>query len=70
VLVGTVENHLVGPYVLPRRLNVDSYLFLNEVLSELVEEIPLAIRRKICNAFMIDASAYYVQNAAQEIREF
>jgi hypothetical protein len=43
--VGIVENHLVGPYVLSRCLNVESYFqFLNEVLSELVKEIPLAIR--------------------------
>jgi hypothetical protein len=30
--VGIVENHLIGSYILPRRLNGDGYLqFLNEV---------------------------------------
>jgi hypothetical protein len=48
VWVRIVENHLVGLYVLSHRLNVGNYLqFLNEVLPELVQEIPLAIRRKM-----------------------
>jgi hypothetical protein len=48
VWVGIIENHLIGPYVLPRRLTVDGYLqFLNEVLPELLEEGPLAIRREM-----------------------
>jgi hypothetical protein len=44
VWVDIVEIHLVGPYVLPRRLNGVGYLqFLNDVLPELLEQIPLAI---------------------------
>jgi hypothetical protein len=43
-----VGNHFVGPYVLTYRLNVDGYLrLLNEVLPDLIEEIPLAIQQKI-----------------------
>jgi hypothetical protein len=48
VWVGIIENHLIRPYVLPRRLNGDGYLqFLNEVLPELLEEVSLAIQRDL-----------------------
>jgi hypothetical protein len=52
VWVAIVENHLVGCRVLPCRLNGGGYLpFLNEVLPELLKEIPLAIRRQMwCTA--------------------
>jgi hypothetical protein len=46
VWVGIVENHLAGSYVLPLPLSFEYFMFLNEVLPELVEEIPLAIGRK------------------------
>jgi hypothetical protein len=50
--VGLVEKYLVVPYVLPLHLNVDGYpQFLNKALPELVEEIPLVIRRaRWCSA--------------------
>jgi hypothetical protein len=48
VWVGIIENHLIGPYVLPRRLNGDGYLqLLNEVLPELLEEVSLVIQRDL-----------------------
>jgi hypothetical protein len=62
VWVRIVENHLVGPYVLPHRLNVGGYLqFLNEVLPKLAQELPLAIRRKM--------RYHHDWCTAQEIRE-
>jgi hypothetical protein len=57
VWVGIIENHLVGPYVLLRHLN-----------GELLEKIPLAIRREIWHLHG-GVPPYYVQNAAQEIRQ-
>jgi hypothetical protein len=56
--VGIIENHLVGPYVLLRHLNGEL----------LLEEIPLAIRREIWQLHD-GVPPYYVQNAAQEIRQ-
>jgi hypothetical protein len=48
VSVENVENHLVGLHVLPGRWNGDGCLqFLNEVLPELLEYIPLVIRREM-----------------------
>jgi hypothetical protein len=51
VWVGIIENHLIGPYVLPRRLTVDGYLqFLNEVLPELLEGVLWQLGEK-CGTF-------------------
>lgn len=45
---GILNNNLIGPFELPTRLNGESYLhFLREVLPELLEDIPLDIRRKM-----------------------
>lgn len=46
---GIVGNHLIGPFVLPRILNGDAYLaFLQNDLPQLLEEIPLNIRGRMC----------------------
>lgn len=43
VWAGILGNCLLGPYILPARLNADNYLiFLQEVLPELLEDVPLA----------------------------
>lgn len=43
--VGIVNNHLIGPYELPARLNGNSYLhFLQDILPGLLEDIPLNVR--------------------------
>lgn len=46
VWAGIIDNYLIGPYVLPDRLDGRIYgIFLREVLPELLENIPLATRR-------------------------
>ena len=48
---GIVNNALIGPFELPRRLNGDSYLqFLQKTLPELLEDIPCAVR---CNMWLM-----------------
>jgi len=43
VWAGILGDHLIGPYILPERLNGRTYyIFLNEVLPELLENVPLA----------------------------
>lgn len=45
---GIVNNTIIGPFELPARLNGASYLhFLQETLPELLEDIPLAVRRNM-----------------------
>lgn len=40
---GILNNHVIGPYILPIRLTSPSYLvFLRDILPELLEDIPLA----------------------------
>lgn len=46
VWAGIVGDRLVGPFILPPRLNGIEYLqFLNNTLDELLEDVPLAVRR-------------------------
>lgn len=48
VWIGVVGNNLVGPVELPGRLNGENYLnFLRNVLPNLLEEVPLNIRRNL-----------------------
>lgn len=48
VWAGIVGDHLIGPYILPPRLNAEGYLhFLRNVLNELLEDVPLANRREM-----------------------
>lgn len=43
---GILNDFLIGPYLMPPRLNGHNYLvFLQQVLPELMEDVPLAIRR-------------------------
>lgn len=48
VWCGIVHDHLIGPYILPVRLNGRTYhAFLSEVLPELLETVPLALRQEM-----------------------
>ena len=45
VWAGVLGNHVIGPYILPNRLNSPTYLvFLRDILPDLVEEVPLQER--------------------------
>ncbi|KAJ4449627.1 hypothetical protein ANN_01030 [Periplaneta americana] len=39
--------HLVGPYILPNRLRGGNYLFVLDVLPQLLEAVPLALRQQL-----------------------
>ncbi|GFQ93966.1 uncharacterized protein TNCT_390971 [Trichonephila clavata] len=42
-------DYLLGPYLMPERLSRQSYLvFLNEVLTEFLDDIPLAAIQGLC----------------------
>ena len=43
VWAGILNNQLIGPFILPQRLNAENYL--EENLPELLENVPLIIRR-------------------------
>jgi hypothetical protein len=46
VWAGIVDNHLIGPHILPNRLRVDNFLnFLENELDNLLDPVPLATRR-------------------------
>lgn len=48
VWAGIVGNQLLGPYELPGRLNGNTYLdFLNGPFQDMIDEIPLQIRRNV-----------------------
>lgn len=48
VWAGIIDGNLIGPYLLPYRLTGPRYLtFLQEVLVELCEDLPLAIRQQM-----------------------
>lgn len=48
VWAGIVGNYLVGPHILPNRLNSPTYLvFLRDILPELMEEVPLVVRENM-----------------------
>ena len=45
---GIVGDYLLGPYILPERLNGSTYLtFLQDVLPEMRNNVPMPIRRRI-----------------------
>jgi hypothetical protein len=49
VWCGIFENYVIGPHFFEANLTGQIYLtFLTNTLSELLEEVPLNIRRKIC----------------------
>lgn len=46
VWAGIIGDRLIGPYIFPNRLNAPVYLvFLRDILPELLEDVPLHIRR-------------------------
>ncbi|KAJ8935754.1 hypothetical protein NQ318_000580, partial [Aromia moschata] len=44
--LGIIDNHLIGPYFLPLRLDGDSYCHFLEELPVLLEVIPIQIRQQ------------------------
>ncbi|GFV12386.1 transposable element Tcb1 transposase [Trichonephila clavipes] len=66
VWAGIVDDSLLGPYILPPRLDSHKYLvFLQEVLPELLSDVPAPIRRRMW--FQQDgASSHY----ARHVREY
>lgn len=48
VWAGIVGEYVIGPYILPKRLNGENYYtFLNDVLPDLLDDLPLNIRRRL-----------------------
>jgi len=48
VWVGILGDNLIGPYLLPQNLNGHIYLtFLQETLPDLLEDVPIALRRRM-----------------------
>lgn len=48
VWAGIIGEYVIGPYILPNRLNGENYfIFLDTVLPELLEDLPLNIRRRL-----------------------
>ncbi len=48
VWAGIVNDFLIGPYLLPTRLNGESYLiFLEQVLPDMLNDVPIAIRNRM-----------------------
>lgn len=48
VWAGIVNNHLIGPYILPNRLDSPTYLVLvRDILPELLEQLPLEVRANL-----------------------
>lgn len=55
VWMGIIDRYLIGPVMLPNRLNGESFLqFLEQNLNENLEDVPLAIRRNMW--FMLDGA--------------
>ena len=64
VWTGIVDDFLLGPYILPERLNANTYLiFLQNVLPELIHPIPLNIRRNMW--FQHDWAPFHFGNAVR-----
>lgn len=69
VWAGIVNNSLIGPYLLPARLNGAIYLvFLREVLPELLEDVPLATLRDM-RFQHDDASVHFTHNVREYLNE-
>lgn len=65
VWVGIIGQYLIGPFILPRRLNGESYLdFLQNNLPLLLEDLPLEIRRNLW--FMHDGAPPHFARAVRE----
>ena len=47
VWIGIIDRYLIGPVIMPNRLNGDNYLdFLQNTLPDLLEDLPLQLRRE------------------------
>lgn len=65
VWAGVIGNFLVGPYILPNRLNSPTYLvFLRDILPELLEDVPIQIRETMW--FQHDGAPAHYGNVVQE----
>lgn len=66
VWAGIIGDYLIGPYLLPSRLDGEKYrIFLKEVLPKLLENVPTSVRRAMW--FQHDgAPAHY----AQDVRNY
>lgn len=65
VWAGIVQNYLVGPFILPRRLNGQTYLhFLQENLPNLIEDVPLNIRQRLL--FMHDGAPAHFSHMVRD----
>ena len=66
IWAGIIGDHLIGPYLLPPRLNGKIYkIFLEETLPDLMDDLPLAVRQDMW--FQQDgAPAHYTL----EVQEF
>jgi hypothetical protein len=66
IWAGIIDNHLIGPYILPPRLTGRIYwTFLNEVLPELLADVPLATRRGMW--FQQDGAPAHFSIAVREL---
>ena len=64
IWTGIVDNFLIGPYMLPQRLNAINYcVFLRDVLPELLENVPLVIRENMW--FQHDGAPAHFSNRAR-----
>lgn len=64
VWAGVLDNFLIGPYILPNRLNTQAYtVFLRDVLPELLEDIPLEVRQGMW--FQHDGAPAHFANEVQ-----
>jgi hypothetical protein len=60
-----MDDHLIGPYLVPLRLSGDIYLtFLQEILPELLEVVPLEVRREMW--FQHDGAPAHFTNVVRE----
>lgn len=65
VWIGIVGDYLIGPHFLPLRLNGESYLyFLQEVLPQLLEDVPIQLRRR--SWFMHDGAPAHFSIAVRQ----
>ena len=65
VWAGIVDGRLNGPYLFPPRLTDYTYLiFLQEVLNELLEDVPLDIRRRLW--FQHDGAPPHFEGAVRD----
>ncbi|GFY09750.1 DUF4817 domain-containing protein [Trichonephila clavipes] len=67
VWAGIMGDSLLGPYILPPRLDSHKYLvFLQEVLPELLTDVPAPIRRRMC--FQQDgAPSHYARHVREHL---